>query len=1140
MTEELRLTLFGTPQVRLGETQLQFSTAKAEALLYYLAVTGRPQSREKLADLLWGEMPDAKAKRNLTATLTTLRKSLAPYLNVEPQTIAFNFESSHQLDVNFFQDYIQSSQQTEDLTPLRQATKLYQGEFLASLQVKKAYVFEEWLLTERERLRDLMLQALDLLIDDALNEGEAKRGLDYATQLLELDPWRESAHRQMMRLLALDGQRSAALAQFEICRQVLAEELGVEPTSETITLYERLRGTQTPIPNNLPPLSIFVGRVKLIRQVLTQLDQVECRLLTLVGPGGIGKTRLAIEAARQATQPQQALTGEVFQDGVYFVNLAPLNTAGTTSAPQLANGVATAIAETIDLTFHGSDNPFTQLLNYVKTKKMLLILDNFEQLADEAHILSHLLQQSSSLKLLVTSRERLKIVEEWVLEIEGLAYPERMDLLPLSEASTLADLESYEAIALFVAQGQQVQAGFSLSAPQAEPIVRICQLVQGIPLALVLAASWLPVLSCVEIVTEIENSLDFLETSLRNIPERHRSLRAIFNYSWQMLTTEEQTMYARLSIFRDGFTRKAAQQIVGANLNNLATLVDKSLLRLTENGRYEIHELLRQFAHEILLNQSAQTIQQKYSTFYLQFMVEQEAELWGQSPQLALAKIKVDLSNIRQAWQLAVTQVNLSVLEASIGGLSRFFDLSGFFAEGESLFSQTADQLPATSASDSKQVSQIQCRLWIEQARMMHRRGLPEQAVDIAKKATDLAQTLNAPTLAAMAHHQWGEAALHNGLYERAHTQLSQALTFIEPDKHQRIAGEIWRDLGQVAHRQGNYDKAEDSFSRSLACFEAISDARGVTIMLMNLSNLAYERGDLVKVRQSLAQVLHNFQQIDDRWGQCVVTVNLSVLAYEEANYTKGLVLVRQAMTLARQLQDKVHEALALNYLGNLLRDQGAFAKAKVTYAEALKLVQQTGDQYNEGFILADQAFLFYLMGDYHTAKKMCDEAEQHALKTEMPSLQAIALTFQGGILLALNEPTLASESYQQALTIRQDLGEQHRAIETLAGLGQVYLIQNELDQALIYVEQLLEYLAAQATIDGFPLAGIPAPFRVYLTCLQILQANQDPRIGDVLATAQALLQAQVAKIEDEALRHSFLENIVTHRELAHLSQTTL
>ncbi len=649
----LTLKLLGRPQVSLGGAAVSgFISAKTQALLFYLAVTGRPHTRDSLAGLLWGDMPETQAGKNLRNALSNLRSLVGPHLLITRDDVAFERQSLHWLDVEAFLSALADDVSKKDLRTLHNAVELYQGDFLEGFYAGAALPLEEWVLGRRSLLKGLMLQALHTLVVKHLEREEHAAGIDYANRLLALEPWREETHRHLMLLLTRSRQRSAALAQYEICRRALAGELNVEPMPETTALYNRIKAAAAPPPHNLPPQPTpFVGRGSELAEIASYLNNPNAQLLTLVGPGGIGKTRLALQAAARCVEPEASVEPR-FSDGVFFV---PLAAEGVTDAPQ--HSLIAAMADALRFDFQGPVHPQAQLLNYLRERDLLLILDNCEHLVAEARRLGDILRLAPGVKLLVTSRARLNLQEEWLMEVKGLDFP------PTAEA--IADSSAYSAIMLFVQQARRVQAGFIFTEADRADVVRICQLVEGVPLGIELAASWLRVLSCREIAAEIEKGLDFLTTTVQNVPERHRSLRAVFEYSWNLLAPAEQGVFRQLAVFRGGFQREAAARVVGVSLPVLAGLVDKSLLRRDASGRYEIHDLLRQYAEEKLQADPAEStkVHDAHCRYYAELMSGHKAELKGEDVSAALTVLNAERENVRAAWNWAVSHRRIEELD---------------------------------------------------------------------------------------------------------------------------------------------------------------------------------------------------------------------------------------------------------------------------------------------------------------------------------------------------------------------------------------------------------------------------------------------------------------------------------------------
>ena len=1257
-----------------------FESRKALALLGYLAVQGQPVSRQCIVDLLWGDKSEARGRANLSWVLNRISTLLPDCLQADRHSVQFQRtapsagsgqapsagsprlrsgqagQAPYWLDIEAFEEL----EAQGDAASLAAAVELYRGELLEGLYLHGCAEFEIWLVGERERWRQRVARVLEALVTHHSQRGERQQSLRFAQRLLALEPWREETHRQVMRLLAYSDQRGAALAQYETCRRVLAEELGVEPAAETTTLYERIQAA-TPHRHNLPAQPTpFVGREEELAEIVRLLDNPDCRLLTVLGPGGIGKTRLALQVAVSRT--------EAFLEGVYFVPLAGVGSA---------DFVPSAIADALQFSFSGPQDPRVQLLNYLHGKEVLLILDSFEHLlrcpeparpelvlsrvegrsrrveGEGTKLLVEILQKAPEVKLFVTSRERLNLRWERCFEIGGLEYP-------ASETTEGKELEDYSAVQLFQQTAHQVHQRFSLSARDRSAVARICQLVEGMPLGIELAAAWVRTHTCGEIAGEIERNLGFLAMSRRDAPERHRSARATFEHSWRLLTPSEQRAFMKLSVFRRGFSREAASAVAGASPTILESLMDKSLLRFSPSGRYEMHELLRQYAAEKLVTEpEAQTaLRDQHCAYYTGFLQRRETDLIGARVAEALAAIGAEIANVRTAWQWAATQAKIEKIERSLNGLARFYLLAGPFQEGEMLIGMAVEQVRASldKADKPKRDTQIiLSRLRAEQARILNGRGMYGQAITAARAAIDLASLAGETRLAvhpkATGYLQWGEALWRQGDFEAARTQLEQALGLARAASTLRVRlgahegsvealrsveVESLRSLGNVSVHQGDYPKGRAYYEQSLGISREIGDRRGEADALNNLAIASWDQGDYAEARAYCEQSLRAYREIGDRRGRSralnnlgdvcifqgnyaearayyeqalrvkreigdqggegVALLNLGEVCIVQGNYAEARAYLEQSLRIFREIGDRRKEAFVLDSLGVVFTDQGDCAEARTYCEQALQTCRQTGDRRSESRVLLNLGYVFHQQGDYARArahyeqslgisreiglgrgKAMAlsnlsllshhlgdDEAArefgQQALLIAQEigdrHVQGRALTRLGHALAGLGHLGQAAEVYQQAMNLRRELCEHNRAMESLAGLARVSLAQGNLPQAQAQVEEILNYLETNTPStgpsarlrraqsgrsgqgSGHGLEGTDEPFRVYLTCYHVLRANQDLRAQEILVTAHRLLQEQAAKISDEEMRRSFLENVAAHREIVEEMRT--
>ncbi len=1018
----LRLLFLGPPQMERDGAAAKVDTRKAVALAAYLGVTGQAQRRETLAALLWPEYAQERAHANLRRTLWSLNRALGDeWLDVGQDTLDLRRRSGFWLDVEAFHTYLAECDthphmKTEAcpacISPLSTAVELYRDDFLAGFTLRDSPGFDEWQFFQAESLRRELGSALERLVRCQVALGDLTTGIAYAQRWVALDRLHEPAHRELMKLYAWSDQRAAALRQYEESKRVLQEELGAAPQEETTQLYEVIRADRLP-PSALPEKATwaaltetrprpapkgagklpvqptpFIGRKKELSEIAALLQGPDCQLLTLVGPGGVGKTRLALQAAEE----QQ----EAFRHSIYFVSLAPLHSTEL---------LVPAVADALEFSFfqREDEDPRQQLRNYLREKEMLLLLDNFEHLVGGAGLLAELLGAAPGVKMLVTSRERLKLRGEWVLEVLGMRFAGDPAVEPI---------EAYSATQLFLQTASQVDVGFSPSPEDMSHIARICQLVEGMPLAIELAAAWVKALSCREIAAEIERGLDFLTTSLRDVPERHRSLRAVFDHSWQLLSQTEQEAFGRLSVFRGGFRREAAEEVADASLGILSTLVDKSLLHWNPSGRYDMHQLLREYATERLHEVAGQaaSVRDRHCDYFAAFLLQRESLLTGAGQRLALDEIVQELENVRAAWQWAVSRRKLAQIGQAMNSLFLLYDTRSRFREGKQAFEQAAEALGSTGAEGRVSVAE-------------------------AKQVVGMV----------LAFYGWFEHRLYH--HERAAELVRQCLALLRPlgpSRQLAIASILAHAAWAV-----ELPESERLLQESLAIFRQLGDAWGEALTLGSLGSVArYERGDFTEAKAYLEEQLRVSRENGDLMGMAYALFDLGDLAQALGDRQEARRRYQQSLESRTALGDRWGMAICLDYLGYVLRELGEYDEARERHQRSLEISKEIGDRLGIGGSIDNLGLVARDMGELVEAKRLLEEGL--AIRTEVGRRSDMANSWQhlGELCLAMGAYGEASRWYKQCLEVYRGFGWYAGMAMTYAGMGDLALAMGDAEQA--------------------------------------------------------------------------------------------
>ncbi len=671
-------------------------------------------------------------------------------------------------------------------------------------------------------------------------------------------------------------------------------------------------------PLNLPqPVAPLIGRESELAALGQLLRDPRCRLLTVVGPGGVGKTRLAIETA--------SLSGTCFADGVFFIALAPL------SGPQF---IVTAIADGLGLMVLSSADPVAQLLSYLRDRSLLLLLDSAEHLSTGLDFISELLQSAPGVKLLVTSRQRLGLRGEWTFELQGLPAP---------PADQDVALEDYSAVTLFLHAARRMQAGIRLCPEDRPAIGQICRMLEGLPLGIELAAAWVPVLSCEEIAGEIERSLDFLTTTMRDVPERHRSLRAVFDHSWALLAEEERGVLRRFSVFRGGFDRRAAGEVAGANLSILLALVGKSLLYRSETGRYDLHELVRQYARAKLdeAPEEAEATGNQHSAYYLSLVQRLEQDLKGERQLEALAEISVEVDNVRAAWRWAVGRGQVALVAKPIKGLWLFYEIRGWFQEAESALHWAGDELGKLCPSGEgpgrapealiEHIRANQAWFCLKLGRLQEAQHLLERSLAVLRSSGMSEQLVDAAYFA-------GALAWLMGDYTGSRAHFLDELSLATELGDQWGIGLAQGNLGLITQAMGEYGEAQRHWEAALDIERSLGDQRMVAAALQFLGRLKCALGAYDEARSDLRESLRLSGALGDRWIHGLALTQLGEVARALGEHQDAMILFRDGLRLAREIGEAWSTLQALNGLGATALELGEYDRSRSAYHDGLTM----------------------------------------------------------------------------------------------------------------------------------------------------------------------------------------------------------
>lgn len=1071
MSPRLALYFLGSPQLYLDNEPILIERRKVVALLAYLALEHGRHLRESLSALLWPDYDQSKAFTNLRHTLWEIQQAIGQeWLIADRERIRLNEAADIWLDVRQFESLLAQSRAQNDISlriPLLvESTKLYRNHFLTGFSLKDAPNFNEWAFAESEDLRCQLADALTMLSEDHCAFGQTEKAVPYARRLITLDPLNESAHRRLMKVYLQAGQHSAALKQYQVCEEILRKELNLDPQPETYALYKQIRKreikpvevvkpSEPVLPrHNLPlQLSSFIGREKEQRQITDLI--ANDRLVTLTGAGGIGKTRLSIQAA-------YALLNN-FPNGTWLVELAPL------SDPAL---VPQVIVTTLGLIEHANRPPQTILTAFLQAKKLLLVLDNCEHLIQAcAQLAETLLQACPDLHILATSREALSIAGETLYRVPSLTTPDPMHV-------TVDTLSNYESVQLFVERAQSALADFTLTQENAPAIAQVCHHLDGIPLALELAAARVKLLRVEEIAARLSDRFHLLTGGTRTALPRHQTLQAMIDWSYDLLPESERILLRRLSVFAGGWSLEAAETVCRGDgietheiLDLLTQLLNKSLI-ITEHKqgqetRYWMLETIRQYARDKLwVAGEGEMMRQRHLAHFVDLAERAEPNLRAFDMVMWLDRLEAEHDNIRAALEWAQeSDVEAQLRLAS--ALLWFWHLRGRGNEGidwlerglsieviepgdhpvtlgHAMIRGKALNTSAILMAIYSYIEKVPARF--EESVALFKKLGPAGKQGMAYAFLALGQSLSSSDRGKSPYEQslalfrevgdtsgiakclmfflhflvLGENAQNNDDYESVVTLAQEHLHLQREIGDQDGIAEALADLGHLAFWQGDYQRAITLFEESLTGFRAVGNKWAISFWLLFYGfDLVLWLGNYERATKSFEEAFAFAQEVADRFLIAISGGGLGVMAWFQGNYARAIQMITDSLAVFRDISHYQLIATSMHVLGEIALAQGDEARAVEWYEAEVDVAREI--RFETSFICTRGSLgkVAWVKGDYGLASKKFEEGLRMSREAGLKPAMFHMLYGLGQVAQSQGDYAVARTFYTEALGIQ-------------------------------------------------------------------------------------------------------------------------
>ncbi len=1097
----LEVSLFGEFEVKQNGSPVELASRPAQLLLAYLVLNAdTPHRRDRLAGLLWPDSDESNAHNNLRQALWRLRKAIGEdYVLADRTSVGWNPKAEYQSDVATLQE---GGIENSSADALIRSVSVYDDILLPGF-------YEDWIVLEQERWQAMFDDRMQMLLDRLCEKARWREVLEWAERWIAHGRVPEPAYRALMMANAALGDQAGVAAVYQRCTEVLARELGVEPSTETQALFQRLtrgggvqgalveRVESTPAVNLPYQPTPFIGREEELSQLGALLADPAARLVTILGPGGIGKTRLAIQAARGGS--------DAYADGVYFIPLDSLD-----DSDHIVSSIAGALSFSFymrDQREHWEFDPQReQLLAYLREKQVLLILDNLEHTVNLpaatatgraegiVGLVSDILRAAPRVDILATSRERLSLYGETLFTLDGMSYPDRKTvwLRGVPAAEELEDVTAYGSVQLFVQTARRAQPKFELTADTVSEVIDICHLVDGMPLGIELAAAWVELLSPAEIAAEIRNSLDFLEIDLRDVPDRQHSIRCVLEASWQRLGKPEQAAFPRLSVFRGAFTREAAHKVAGASLQTLKALMHKSLLRSDAAGRYQMHELLRQFGQERLAELPGEeaAAKDRHCTYYAAFLKSKEADLIGRNPGEALAAIAAELGNVRAAWDWAVAQGKLEEIDLAMESLCEFYRMRGGVNEGYETFYPAALALGWEGFRADRNLSDGNA-LYQEEIQLLDKAVPPGNNVD--RRLEILGKVLA----------RYGRFYCESpGRALKACQVRRDSFGILGRLGDRREMAYLLRYLAHVGHTPL---EARDLYRRALAVLEENGDDRGQAETLYRLGWAATQLGEYSEAERLYLDSLVWSERLDRREMVANCRLDLGYVYWALGDYGVAEQWCRESLSLFAEIGYPSQKALSLRYLARVAMVLADYQTAKQHLQDSLAIYQEIGLRGMRAMALGELGSVALLENDLPEARSLALESLAVCQKIEHRQGMVEPLAVLGTIALRLGDFQEAEAHFENALQTAMEVWAPAQALHTLLSIANLLAAVGEKEQAL-EVASLVEHHQASWQWARNRAALLVAELEAELPAEVVAAAQARGRARDLEATAAELL----------------------------------